>query len=101
MNWLKNKLKSWLGITWTENSIDRLNDLYKNLVGIGIDAHVKSDSMIIIFSKLRGGQVRQIEAKFKNLRELDELARTLKTQYYTDRIWSDIPYNCRDAFRNL
>lgn len=37
---IKNKIKEWLGIDKIENDIIRLNDLYSDLVGIGVDVHI-------------------------------------------------------------
>ena len=55
MNWLRKKLRCWLGI---ETDIEKLNVLYSNLTSIGIDVHFKSPHMILIFSRLKGGQIR-------------------------------------------
>ena len=57
---VKKKLRSWLGIkdNLYEIEIANLRTLYSNLTSIGVDVHFKSPSMIIVFSKLKGGQIR-------------------------------------------
>ena len=92
MNWLRKKLRCWLGI---ETNIEKLNVLYSNLTSIGIDVRFKSLHMILIFSRLKGGQIRQIDADFKDLKELNELAKHLKEKYKTKDIFYDLPYGYR------
>jgi len=92
MNWLKNKLRVWLGITENQRRIKSTEDNLVGLTSIGVDVHFKSPHMILIFSKLKGGQIRHIEADFKNMRELQDLVERLKTTYKPQRVWWDCPW---------
>ena len=105
MNWLKNKIRKWLGISNLEidtknleisiNSskmrLNNLDALYADLVSIGIDVHFKSPHMILIYSNLKGGQLRHIEASFETLQELNDLVKFLKEKYKTKEITWDMP----------
>jgi len=91
MKWIKRKLRSWLGIENNQASINDLNRLYSALTSIGIDVHFKEPHMILIFSKLKGGQIRHIDAHFENLSELNHLAKRLKEEYRPRDIFYDFP----------
>lgn len=91
MNWIKRKLRQWLGVEKNAQDIKCLNGLYGNLVNIGVDVHFKEPHMILIYSRLNGGQLRHVEADFKNLRDLDDFVRELKARYRTDRETWDTP----------
>lgn len=91
MDWIRRKLRQWLGVEKNTQDIKCLSELYGNLVNIGVDVHFKEPHMILIYSRLNGGQLRHIEADFKDLRQLDELVRELKARYRTDRETWDPP----------
>jgi len=90
MEYLRKKFKKWLGIDKTEKEIERLKRLYSDLVHIGVDAHFKEPHMILIYSKLKGGQISHISANFDNIKELHACIRELKSKYHTKKeIWDD------------
>lgn len=91
MNWLKNKLRNWLGISKNEDIIMQLYQLHSDLTTIGVDVHFKTPHMIIIFSKLKGGQVRHIDAQFDSISELNHLTKQLKEKYRPKDIIYDLP----------
>ena len=51
--------------------------------------------MIIIFSKLNGGQIRHIDADFNNLKDLNNFTKELKDKYRIKHETWDIPTNMR------
>jgi hypothetical protein len=90
-NYLKNKLRLWLGVESLNSKVNRLDNLYADLVSIGVDVHFKEPHMILIYSRLNGGQIREVRANFNNLKELNEFVRELKQRYATNHeIW-DFP----------
>jgi hypothetical protein len=91
MEWLKNKLRDWLGIYNNDCKIRRLNNLYKDLVSIGVDVHFKSPHMILIYSRLKGGQIFEIDAHFDNNKDLMDFVKELKYRFNTSYIHTDIP----------
>lgn len=99
MKWLRRKIRKWLGVQSNQVEIEQLNRLYSDLTDIGIDCHFKSPHMILIFSQIKGGQIRHIEADFKDLRELESLARSLKERYRPRDIYFDLPRHAREGFR--
>lgn len=91
MNYIKNKLSKWLGIKKNADDIAALNSFYEDLVSIGVDVHIKSPSMILIYSHLKGGQIRHIDADFNDLRELNSFVRELKGRFKTETVTYDLP----------
>jgi len=91
MNWIKIWLQKWLGILVVADKLDRLVKLHHDLVNIGVDVHFKQPHMILIYSKLNGGQIRHIEADFTNIRELEDFIRELKMRFMTEKITIDAP----------
>jgi len=105
MNWLRNKFRCWLGIERNadiiyshEKDIAILNGTIKNLVNIGIDVHFKSPHMILVYSKLNGGQLRHIDADFKDLRELQRFVTELRNRFKTDYTTWDAPPQLKNIF---
>ncbi len=99
MIWLWTRLRNWLGIELLKyevglqlSEIKELKKLYSNLVSIGVDVHFKEPHMILIYSKLNGGQLRHIEADFKDLRELQHLVNVLKDKYRAREATYDTPF---------
>lgn len=70
MEWLKQKIRLWLGVANSESHIRRLEILTQDLVNIGVDVQFNGQSMILIYSKLKGGQLLHIDADFKDMQEL-------------------------------
>jgi hypothetical protein len=112
MNWLRDKLRKWLGIArnlelirYNEQAI-RTNEkeiaynqvVTKNLASIGVDVHFKEPHMILIYSKLNGGQLRHISAEFKDLQELNQFVKELKFRYNTDKVTLDAHYSMRNMW---
>lgn len=81
--YLKNKIRKWLGIDENESEIKRLEKLYSDLVSIGIDVHFREPHMILIYSKLNGGQLRHIPVDIGNIPQLEKIVRELKEMYGT------------------
>lgn len=106
MNWLRKVLRKWLGIEKVEEDlrtqekkiyvmqkrIIHLEEVTKNLVSIGVDVHFTSTSMILIYSRLNGGQIREIKADFSNMQELSNFVRELKQRFNTDKVIIDTPH---------
>ena len=79
--------------------INKLDFVTKNLVSIGVDVHFKEPHMILIYSRLGGGQLREIRVHFKDLRELEDLVRELKARYATDYVIIDALPTMGSCFR--
>ena len=93
MKWLRNKLRKWLGIEENCRLIQENSETIKNLVSIGVDVHFKEPHMILIYSKLRGGQIRHIPVRLDNIRDLQNLVQELKNRYKTNvETWDNIQY---------
>lgn len=74
-----------------ERKMCRVEELYKDLVSIGVDVHFKEPHMILIYSRLGGGQLREISANFDTIAELNAFVRTLKAKYNTSYDVWDAP----------
>jgi len=106
---LRNKIRKWLGIERNLELI-RINDeavrhnmeivrqhnkLLADLVHIGVDVHFKKPHMILVYSKLNGGQIRYIDVDFDNMEELNSFVTTLKKRYNTNKETWDTPPHMR------
>lgn len=92
IKWLKNRLgitRLELEIKYLRSRIEYLQSIYTNLAHIGVDVHFKSPHMIIIYSKLNGGQMRHIDASFKTIAELNALVRDLRKKYCVKEVIYD------------
>jgi hypothetical protein len=87
-NWLKKRLRAWLGIDSLESEI-------KDLVNIGVDVHFTHPHMILIYSRLKGGQLRHIDAQFNNIAELNAFVTELRRKFNTRITTWDAPPNLR------
>lgn len=96
MNWIRKKLRTWLGIERNEEDIETLDRLYSDLTSIGVDVHFKSPHMILIFTKLGGGQIHHIDANFQDLKELNDFVRWLKEKYRPREVYWDLPPHLRN-----
>ena len=96
---IRQKIRLWLGVQNNEHKINRLNELYSDLVAIGADVHVRDNNMIFIFSNLRGGQIRHIPMRFDTIKELDEFVRMLKARYRTKRCVIDALLGIKQFFQ--
>ena len=91
-NWLKAKLRHWLEIDELTRGVTKLNQVTADLVNIGVDVHFKEPHMILIYSRLNGGQIREVRADFKNLKDLDRFVKELKSRFNTrSEIWDAPP----------
>ena len=104
-NWLRKKLYNLLNmedihnhIYRHENEIKKLEKLTNDLVSIGVDVNFKEPHMILIYSRLNGGQIREIPAQFDNLRDLEEFVKELKERYRTKVETWDKPPTLRDIW---
>lgn len=93
--WLRNKLRQWLGIERNSEVIYKQDKLLNDLVHIGVDVHFKKPHMILIFSKLNGGQIRHIDADFKDIHELRQFVQEMKERYKTTHTTWDLPPQLR------
>lgn len=98
-SWLKSKIQHWLDISDMQISIQHLNrrsneavdDINKldrrttDLVSIGVDVHFKEPHMILIYSRLNGGQIREISARFDSLADLTRAVREIEERYGSRR----------------
>jgi hypothetical protein len=91
VNWIKNKLRKWLGVESQESHIRRLEVLTRDLVSIGVDVHFKEPHMILIYSRLNGGQIREIRADFRDIRELQQFVEELRNRFNTRTVTYDRP----------
>lgn len=102
MRWLRNKLRTWLGITSVDTrclsvqeKAQRLEQLYADLVSIGVDVHFKEPHMILVYSRLKGGQIREIRADFDNMQDLDRFVAELRVRFNTKAVTYDLPDRLR------
>lgn len=74
--------------------------LLQDQICIASDVHFKSNSVIIVLSRLGNGQVRFIDAEFKDLRQLMEEMNRLKEIYQVpeERMFIDFPGGWRKRF---
>jgi hypothetical protein len=91
MNWIRRKLRTWLGI-------EEIDKHYHDIVNLGIDVHFKKPHMILIYSRFNGGLIKHIEADFQNLKELNEFVRELEIKYRTKKTIFDSPRNMKYFF---
>jgi hypothetical protein len=74
-----------------KRKMEEMDTLTKDLVNIGVDVHFNEPHMILIYSRLHGGQLRHVEANFKDMRDLNDFCRRLSEQYKTSRLTADMP----------
>ena len=102
---IRRKLRNFLKVPHLETTVDinvkeiiKLKVLYSDLVSIGVDVHFKEPHMILIYSKINGGQLRHIEADFDNLKELNEFCRHLREKYKTKMQTNDLLHGMPRGF---
>lgn len=107
-NWLKNKLREFLGIdslvleikkTLSEKErsiLHHVDVLHQNLTGIGIDVNVMRDpTTIVIISKLNGGQVKIVETGINDQRHLRSVIEQIEAMYGNNNKVYDKPRGSR------
>ena len=100
-NWIRNKIKKWLGIDKINESIyyhggliqrlehrfridiEKINTRMELLTNIGVDVHLQSPTQIIIFSKVGGGQMRIFETGICDMKNLTKAIRRIQDDYGT------------------
>jgi hypothetical protein len=101
MNKLKRRVQQKLGITELTLQVARQRETIEHLTSVlgeetvvGVDVHLKSPSLIIVFTRAAGGQIRLFEANIKSLRDVKEFADYIAYRYGVPKheIWSDSPY---------
>lgn len=92
MNKIRGWIQKWLGIVALIHRTNELYQLYSDLVSIGVDVHFKSPHMILIYSQLKGGQIRHIEANFASISELNSFVEELKGRFHTEQLTYDFPH---------
>lgn len=119
LNFVQKKLQNWLGITklnsqtqsldkritdtrqHLEDTCKRLSALEKftedlhDLAHVGVDVHFKSPHMILVYTKLNGGQIHHIDAEFKTIKELRDFIQSLKARFRTELGTTDWPRSMR------
>ena len=102
MKWLGTKLRKWLGIELLLRDVATTHNMVINATSrldvattIGVDVHFKSPHIIIIFSKLNGGQIRHIDAQFNNIKDLQRLVKELEERYKPGQTVYDMPSSLR------
>jgi len=71
--------------------IESLEAFVQDVMHIGVDVHFKSPHMILIYTRLGGGQIREIEADFENLADLNRFCQRIKESFRTKQIIYDRP----------
>lgn len=102
-NWLKMKLRRWLGVEHDKELATKiLNSQIKetarlalrldDLVSIGVDVHFKGEPhMILIYSRINGGQLREIQASFDNIADLNKAVKEIAARYGARQVTVDMP----------
>lgn len=98
---LVEKIKDFLGISSQEREIAELKGKIHNLTHIGVDVHFKTPSMILIYSRLNGGQIKHIDANFLTVDELVSFVEELKYRFDTDRVLFDLPASSKPYFKRF
>lgn len=95
MGYIKNKIRRWLRLDKIELEIRRLDKLNADLVNIGVDVHFKHPHMVLVYSRLNGGQLRHIDINFSNLNDLEFFVKETKRKYNTEVETWDLPHGVK------
>lgn len=98
IDYIRERLKIWLGVVDNEKKLALYYKLYKDLVDIGVDVHFTKPTQIIIISKLNGGMVTVIESN-ETIEGLQELIKNLRKRYHTNNISIDVPRQYKNNWR--
>jgi hypothetical protein len=98
MKKIRNMLRKWLGIEENSTAIQINKNTIKDLVSIGVDVHFKEPHMVLIYSKLKGGQIKHIPVGFENIQDLENLIDMLRCKYKTDSVVLDVPHGYTGFF---
>ena len=101
MRKIKYKIQRWLGIEKLDTKIQRLDKLYQDLASLGVDIHFKEPHMILIYSRLNGGQIKHIEANFETMKDLMGFVRELQNRFKTERVFIDAPPQLKSYFKDM
>jgi hypothetical protein len=87
-------------ISLLKRKVESLERFYQDVVHIGVDVHFRSPHMILVYTRLGGGQIREIDADFADLRELNQFCQCLKESFRTKQSICDLPHGFpRDILR--
>lgn len=104
MKKIKQKIKSWLGITTLEkenNNLKKEINLYKEalsdwgIMGIDLGGSERDESVIVIASRAHGGVVKVIRTRFGGISEALELYKGLEARYGIREAIKDFPRGWR------
>ena len=86
------KLKST--IKYQQQAIKHLTSVLGKETVVGVDVHLKSPSLVIVFTRAAGGQIRIFDADINSLRALKELADYIEYRYGIPKhdTWIDSAY---------
>jgi hypothetical protein len=90
--WIRKKLRTWLGVEHNERKNNSNEAAIRDIVSIGVDVHFKSPHMILVYSRVGGGQIREIPFKCDNMKELNGVVQELKQRFRTDFDTWDLPH---------
>lgn len=98
---MKRRLLEWLGILKLQRrieqqqiKIDLLTSLLgeETIVGADVSPHIKSPSVVIVFTRAAGGHIRFIDVEIKSMMDLKRMMEQIRLAY-------GVPE--RDAFYDL
>jgi len=94
---MKRWIQKWLGLPSFESRVNqaiiKMQLQLADLASIGVDVHFKGEPhMILIFSRLNGGQIREIPAHFDNIKDLTDCVQRLKERYGVRSVTWDLPH---------
>jgi len=108
MKWIRTKIRKWLGLAELEDAMTVAAleleeahiklDAIRDLVHVGVDVHFKEPHMVLIYSKLNGGQIRHIPVGIENLAELRSMVEEIKARYHTQEVIWDAPTSIKGFF---
>ena len=81
MEWIKNKIRKWLGVD-------------KEPVFMGVDAHMKGGTCIVVASQLHDGYMKILDVQFGSFRELQSFIKEVQQRHGIpdERVFLDLPY---------
>jgi pentose-5-phosphate-3-epimerase len=94
-------IKRILGIKKLEDEVASLRSLIRNTTTIGVDVHFRSQTQIMVISRLRDGYIKRIDLHFENFLELQRVIKELKERYSTDDVVCDAPRHFRDLTKGF
>lgn len=96
--WIKKKLGIFsleARLSKAEGRVELLEKQLANSLEIGVDIHMKTPHMILIWSSLNGGMIKHIETNIKDMRALREMIKEIKNTYGCRNVTFDAPRGMR------